>query len=657
MTGTGTATADDVLAGLDPEQSAVARAVRGPVCVLAGAGTGKTRAITHRIAYAVHSGAVDPSELLAVTFTTRAAGELRTRLRALGVPTVQARTFHSAALRQLSYFYERTSGRRLPRVVDSKLGLVARAAGGRGRRGDPALLRDLAGEIEWAKAATVEPERYPEQAARAGRVPPVPATELAAIYARYEEVKAEADLLDFEDLLLATAGLIEEDPRVAAQIRARYRVFVVDEYQDVNPAQQRLLEAWLGGREEICVVGDVGQTIYSFSGASPGYLLEFPRRYPAATVIRLVRDYRSTPQVVGLANAIRDRGPAAERLPLVAYRPAGPPPQFTDYPAEPAEAAAVAARCRELLAEGLPAREIAILYRINAQSQSYEQALSSVGVPYVVHGGERFFERAEVRQAIVLLRGAVRGVDEGQPLVAGVEHVLSALGWTRTAPAGRGAARERWEGLAALVQLAEELAAREPDSGLPRLVAELEERAAVQHAPRPDGVTLASLHAAKGLEWDAVFLVGLVDGVLPITYAVTEGQLDEERRLFYVGVTRARRQLSLSWSLARTPGGRRRAPSRFLDGLRPPSPTRPARSSLPATALEGPLAERLRGWRLERARVAGQPAYCIFSDATLAAIVAGRPDSPTTLAAIPGIGPRKLTAYAEEILQIVRETT
>jgi DNA helicase-2/ATP-dependent DNA helicase PcrA len=690
--------AEAVLAGLDPEQEQAARAVRGPVCILAGAGTGKTRTITHRIAYAVHTAAVPAGQVLAVTFTVRAAGEMRARLRALGVGGVQARTFHAAALRQLRYFAPRVLGGALPELVQNKIRLVAQAAARGGvREADRTLLRDLASEVEWAKVSMVSPADYPALAAAAGREPPLPAATTAAVLAAYEEAKTRAGVLDFEDLLLVTAAVIERHPDVAEEVRARYRHFVVDEYQDVSPLQQRLLDAWLGGRTDVCVVGDPNQTIYSFTGATPSYLLDFPRRHRGAEVVRLLRDYRSTPQVVGLANRVLGR---RSTLRLVGQRRPGPEPAFAEYDDEPAEAAAVAARCRALVDAGLPASEIAVLFRVNAQSEVYERALAEAGVPYLVRGGERFFERPEIREAVVLLRGAARapappegwpedwpeGVDEGvderagpdlpaEPpdraaLPAAVRDVLSALGWSGSAPPPRGAARERWESLAALVGVAEELAATVPGAGLTDLVADLEQRASAQHTPTVQGVTLASLHAAKGLEWDAVFLVGLVEGTVPIQHATTDEQLDEERRLLYVGITRAREHLTLSWSLARAPAGRRtRRRSRFLHGLVPERAV--AQRSGPAgrdaangrggrrgrelpEGADPELFGRLRAWRTARADAQQVPAYVVLNDATLGAIAASRPADVRALVAIPGIGQRKLDLYGPDVLAIVR---
>jgi DNA helicase-2/ATP-dependent DNA helicase PcrA len=382
--------AEVVLAGLDEQQRAAASAVVGPVCILAGAGTGKTRTITHRIAYGVHTGVYVPEQVLAVTFTARAAGELRARLSALGVGGVQARTFHAAAMRQLRYFAPRVLGGPLPPLVDNKLRLVGNAAARARLSTDRTSLRDLASEIEWAKTTLATPDDYPARAAKAGRELPFEAAAVAQVYASYESAKQRDGVLDFEDLLLVTAYTLEEHRDVAQQVRGQYRYFVVDEYQDVNPLQQRLLDAWLGGRAEVCVVGDPNQTIYSFTGADPDYLLGFADRYPDAEVVKLERDYRSTPQVVALANKLIGQAPRRKGLPglrLLGQRPEGPEPVFREHPDEPAEAAAVAAACKALIDDGTPAAEIAVLFRINAQSEVYEAALTDVGVPYVLKGG------------------------------------------------------------------------------------------------------------------------------------------------------------------------------------------------------------------------------------------------------------------------------
>ena len=565
-------TSEALLAGLDPEQRQVALAARGPVCVLAGAGTGKTRAITYRIAYAALSGTVDPAHVLALTFTVRAAGELRGRLRQLGVGQVRASTFHAAALRQLNYFWPRVVGGRPPQLIDSKAGLVREAAKRARVRldGTPGALADTAAEIEWAKVIQVRPDGYPAAAAAAGRSAVAGADNLAAVYAAYEELRRERHLIDFESVLELTAAILIDSRVAAGQVHDIFRHFVVDEYQDVNPLQKLLLEAWLGDRDDLCVVGDPNQVIYSFTGATSTYLTGFTAEFPAATVVRLVRDYRSTPQVVAVANQL-----VRSASPLAAQRPPGPRPVLIEYPDDAAEAAGLAHRVRTLMTAGVPAREIAILVRVNADTERFELALAEAGLPYVIRGAERFYDRPVVRQALVLLRGAARGEaagDSSDSLPDSVRHVLTGIGLTPRPPSAlRGAAsvRENWESLAAIAQLADDMYAAGPEATLADFSAELTMRADLGQAPAVDGVTLASMHAAKGLEWDAVLLPGLVEGLMPIVHARTAEALEEERRLLYVAVTRAREHLCLSWSSARAPGGRGgRQRSRFLDGVR-----------------------------------------------------------------------------------------
>jgi DNA helicase II / ATP-dependent DNA helicase PcrA len=561
---------DAVLSALDPEQREVALAGRGPVCVLAGAGTGKTRAVAHRIAYSAAAGLTDPARVLAVTFTTRAAAELRARLRQLGtvVPDagldrVQARTFHSAALRQLTHFWPAAVGGPPPQVIASKLGLLAQASRRLRLTAGQAELRDAAGEIEWAKVTGVPPDAYPEASARAGRSGPLAPEAIGRLYAGYEELRREQHVVDFESVLELTAAIVAQDPAAAAAVRERYASFVVDEYQDVNPLQKLLLDAWLGDRDDVCVVGDPRQTIYSFTGATPGYLTGFAAEFPAARVIRLVRCYRSTPQVVALANRVEPGGGA-----LAAQRAAGPAPEFAEYPDDLAEASAVARKAAALVAAGTPAAEIAVLVRANAQTAVIEQAMADAAVPFQVRGAEQFFDRPEVRQAVTLLRAAGRSAGAADDPAGQVRPALAGLGLTPQPPAGRGAARDRWESLAALARLADDFFAAHPAATMAGLAASLAERAAAGQAPEAAGVTIATLHAAKGLEWTAVFLPGLADGTLPIVHAQGEDAIAEERRLFYVGITRARERLFLSWALARPPGGRpSRKPSRFLAGL------------------------------------------------------------------------------------------
>ncbi|RAV07024.1 ATP-dependent DNA helicase [Mycolicibacterium sp. GF69] len=686
---------------LDDEQREAVLAARGPVCVLAGAGTGKTRTITRRIAHLVAAGHVAPGQVLAVTFTQRAAGEMRARLRALSnewvgvsAESVQAMTFHAAARRQLSYFWPRVVGDTTWELLDTKFAVVAQAANRARLSTGTDDVRDLAGEIEWAKASLISPEGYPAAVAEIGRDIPFDAAKVAAVYAGYEALKARRDgstLLDFDDLLLHTAAAIESDVAVAQEFRDRYRCFVVDEYQDVTPLQQRVLDAWLGERDDLTVVGDANQTIYSFTGATPRYLLDFSRRFPDAAVVRLERDYRSTPQVVSLANrviaAARGRM-AGSKLHLVGQRDPGPAPTFAEYSDEVAEAKAVAKRIKRLLESGTEPAEIAVLYRINAQSEVYEEALTEAGVAYQVRGGEGFFSRQEIRQALVALqRAAERDVEGALPEV--VRAVLEPLGLTAAPPAGA-KARERWEALTSLAELVDEEVALRPTLDLRALIAELRQRADARHPPVVQGVTLASLHAAKGLEWDAVFLVGLADGTLPISHALAHGPdseaVEEERRLLYVGITRARVHLALSWALARAPGGRQsRKPSRFLNGIAPqssntrdtPTKTRRPRGATPRcrvcnavltappaimlrrcetcpSDIDETLLTELKDWRLRTSKEMSVPAYVVFTDNTLIAIAETLPTDDAALVAIPGIGARKLEQYGADVLALVK---
>ncbi|MFC5728022.1 MULTISPECIES: ATP-dependent DNA helicase UvrD2 [Nocardioides] len=689
-----------LLSALDPEQRQVAETLRGPVRVLAGAGTGKTRAITHRIAHGVLTGVYAPTEVLAVTFTTRAAGELRQRLRTLGAPGVQARTFHSAALRQLRYFWPHVYGTELPVLTESKIGMLAGACRNLGVRTDQALLRDLASEIEWAKVSNVGADVYARVAPAKGRSvgDQTPET-VGRVFAAYEDVKREQGRMDMEDVLLLTAGVLASDERVAAQVRRQYKWFVVDEFQDVSPLQSALLDLWLGGRDELCVVGDPAQTIYSFAGADATYLREFAQRYPGTTSIELVRNYRSTPQIVADANKLL-AGTTSAGVELRSQQPTGSPVRYVGETDEVAEAKAVADRIARLHRAGTTYGEMAVLFRINAQSETFEDALTDRAIPYVVRGAARFFERREVREAVTRLRGAARSGEDDGPWLEVVKAVLASMGWTLEPPSSRGQVRDRWESLQALVDQAEEFATeRGIEASMAAFVADLDRRASEQHAPTADGVTLATFHAAKGLEWDAVFCCGVQVGTVPISYAEqasgaagARDAVEEERRLLYVGMTRARHELMVSWSAARNPGqAARRQPSRFILPMLPESQqpqqtrgrTKVARCReclQPLTSAaekkrgrcahhpvryDEVLFERLKAWRLETARQAGTdedgkegkpvPAYVVFTDATLELIAEQKPASMAALAKVNGVGPSKIERYGEAVLAIVAE--
>ncbi|WP_288969366.1 ATP-dependent helicase [uncultured Microbacterium sp.] len=543
------------LDALDERQRAAASVLRGPVVVLAGAGTGKTRVITHRIAHGVDTGAYSPSRVMAVTFTAKAAGELRGRLRALGVEGVAARTFHATALAQLNFFWPTLAGSPAPSIIDNKVRMLGQAADAIRLRPSTATLRDIASEIEWRKVSMLSIDQY---AALGRPISGVDAGQLIELMRGYEALKDDRRQLDFEDVLLACAGMLEAEPRVAASVHEQYRHFTVDEFQDVSPLQNRLLELWLGDRHDICVVGDASQTIYSFAGAEQRFLLEFERRHPDATVVRLETNYRSQPPILTAANALMHGRPGALELVPAREQFTADAPTVTAYETEGEEAAGIAASISARIEAGASPSEIAVLYRAHAQSAVLQQALAAEGIATSVLGGTRFFAMPEVRQAILALRAAAVAPSE-QGFLPGVQRVLRELGLTDEPPAAGGAQRSGWEARRAILKLAEEAGA---DANLRSFSDALMARAKDQHEPTMRTVTLSTLHAAKGLEWPHVYLAGWAEGSLPISYATTFEAVDEERRLAYVGVTRAARTLALSWS--RSAGRGERSPSRFL---------------------------------------------------------------------------------------------
>lgn len=653
--------ADELLEHLDERQREVAANVNGPMAVLAGAGTGKTRAITYRIAYAVRSGQHDPRNILAVTFTAKAASEMRSRLRDLGVGNVQARTFHSAALSQLRYFWPNAIGGFVPEIRESKMPLVSQAAASLGMAVDRISVRDLAAEIEWSKVSLIAPDEYVKRADAEGRphVADYSHAEIASLIKAYEEVKAERAVIDFEDVIIILIGIMRDRPDIANRIRQQYKHFVVDEYQDVSPMQHRLLQLWLGDRRDLCVVGDVSQTIYSFTGASARYLEDFTKDYPRARTVKLNRDYRSTPQIVELANAMIEpiRSPAS--VELVSAMKSGRPVHFDEYADDADEAANVAGKILSLRESGMPLSEIAILYRINAQSVEFETALAQAGIAFEVKESERFFNRREVRDAMVALRAVARG-PQRDDLPEMVEDTLRVMGWRPEAPEA-GAAKERWESLRAILKLAQDVWDKRKAS-ISEFVAELEERAELGNEPTTNAVTLSSLHAAKGLEWSAVFLVGMSEGLMPISHAKTSDDLAEERRLLYVGITRAREDLFLSYATGNR-GRANRKLSRFLDEHWPVPESRTTRSRRRSRDAKNnwakdnpndvPLFEELRTWRLEKSQATGKPAHVILHDVTLREIAEKKPRDLAELGRVRGIGTRKLTDYGLEILTIV----
>lgn len=539
------ALAEEILNALDPDQRAVALATRGPVCVIAGAGTGKTRAITHRIAYGVAIGTMDPAKVLALTFTAKAAGEMRTRLRALGVPTVAARTIHSAALKQLLYFWPTVFGGRTPDLMTTKTGFLTEAINRAGlseslRATNRELMRDIASEIEWAKVSQIAPPDFVDEISKRSQKPRVIPEQLVQIYTAYESIKKQELAIDFEDVLLLCAAMLEEERDVRERVQDQYRYFTIDEYQDISPIQQRLINAWLGTRKDICVVGDPAQTIYSFAGATPVFLNTFTQRFPEAEVIRLSTGYRSTPEITFAANALLRYGQMGQEL--VAQNEHGSKPTVSVYADEESEIAGVMSDITELLSQGTAPQEIAILARTNAQLKVAEKQMLKLNLPYQVRSTDRFFERKEVRDFIKEVRKASVIPAEGQGWIDELRSLAQ--------PYLTG---ETIDGIAALLHLAREL---DSDSSfapktLRGYLREVEDRVQQNNPPTMPVVTLATLHAAKGLEWERVFLIGASDGQLP----VSDAPIDEERRLFYVGITRAKADLHISY---------KRSPSPFL---------------------------------------------------------------------------------------------
>ena len=700
---------DPLLDTLNDEQREAVTLTSGPLVILAGAGTGKTRVISHRAAYAAQTKAADAKRMLIVTFTEKAAAEMRGRLAGLGLRTVQAATFHAAALRQLAHFWPLAHGEPLPRVLDSKIPLVAPLA--RSLPGGYAFTpaKDLTDEIEWAKNRRIGPSAYVAQAAAAGRQPPVPPDLFASLYRRYEQAKQRAGRIDFEDMLTRAVELYEADPGAIGLVRKRYAWFSVDEYQDTNPLQEALLRLWVGDRRDLCVVGDPDQTIYTFTGASADYLTDFADRWPGAHTVRLTTNYRSTPQVLALANRLI----AGKSLTSVAA--AGPEPEIVTHRSGEAELAAIVAAVPRLLSQGVAASEIAILVRTNAQLVPVEAALTRAGLPFTVRG-TRFHARPEVRAARLALRRTDAGGGSLTDVIAARWRTELGVDVEIEPDTAAGAeARERHASLVTLFAIARELEFSDASASVATFLAELDRRDAAEESAAADGsgITLSTLHRAKGLEWDAVFLPMLEEGGLPIRQALDDPDaLAEERRLLYVGITRARTHLALSWAANRVSAKGRPTPakpSRFLAQLRAggaaaqvrsaSAPIGPGRafvtgdrvshvrhgvgtvsggtrssvsvrfdngvtgnlspSSLdlvgeaPMEPEDQALLDALTAWRLERSRADGVPAYVVADNKTLAAIAVARPRSEGELLAVPGIGPAKLDRYGAELLRLV----
>lgn len=552
-----------LLENLDPEQREAAESLVGPTCILAGAGTGKTRTVTHRIAYGIAKGYYSANRVLALTYTNRAAGELRARLRQLGIGAVSVKTFHAAALSQLEFFWPQFAGVPAPSVLESKARLISKVADEAKIRLDAGALRDFAGEIEWRKYSMLSMDDYAALVKSRPKVAGLSPAKNLELQRAYEEAKIKAQKVDWEDVLVLTLGMLRAEPRALAHVQQQYRFFTVDEYQDISPLQHALLDTWLGNHSDLCVVGDPNQTIYSFTGATSEYLQNFAARYPDANVIQLTRNYRSTQQIVSFANRLTTESSIVE--PLRSEGDVGLAPRSLSFATVADECAALAATIRTKLDQGVKPSDVAVLYRVNGQSEAIEHALTQAGIDYQVRGGERFFNRAEIQNAIRAVRAeAVSNIDK--PLYQAVTDIVRSLGWQTQQPTDKGSPREKWESLNSFLAITEEL----PEGAtIADFAKELDERQRSQHEPVKAAITLSTMHAAKGLEWDLVFIVGLTEGYLPITYAQSESEIREEQRLLYVGLTRARKELTLSWARRDANSTRDREPSRFLNLLAP----------------------------------------------------------------------------------------
>ena len=667
---------EDLLAGLDDDQRVAAETIGGPVVIIAGAGSGKTRTITHRMAYAALSGRQSANSMLALTFTTRAAGELRDRLVKLGLPRVQARTFHSAALRQLKFFWPRFAGQDLFEVVSNNYPLVVEAAARHRIPNDSAMIRDLLFEISWCKARNITSAQYPELAAQTRRGVSIDYELVARVFEEYESVKKRSGALDFDDLLLLNVGMLRESTAIADQVQDTYRHFVVDEYQDVSPIQRTLLSLWLGDNDDLCVVGDPNQSIHGFAGADRKFLLNFEQEFPGARRVTLRRNYRSTPEILALANSVI-AGTGGDTKPQIPVRPSGSPVEAKQFATEAIEAAETAEWLKARHLEGLPWSEMAVLFRIHAQAPKLEAALSASDIPYQTKGMDRFWERSEIRAAVRGLRMTEATPD--QPPLETVRTTLTKFGWAPDPPGGSGKVRERWESLQSLLELIEELVAEEPTTTYSTMLIQILELSNREFVPNPDSVTLSTMHAAKGLEWPAVGVVGMQEGLVPFVMASEPDQLAEEQRLAYVALTRAQNLLRVSWSGDRKGGGK----SRFLTSLPDTSSERP---KWPAKKPKGvpkckvcnkrlqnaneikigrhldcpaeidlTLLEALKEWRGALAKARGIPAYVIFTDLTMIALAESRISSSEELLEVPGIGLRKLELYGDEILELLQQ--
>lgn len=692
-----------LLSGLNPAQREAVVSTQAPLCILAGAGSGKTRVLTRRIAWRIAEETADPGRILALTFTRKAAGELSKRLNQLGVrERVATGTFHSIAFAQLRQFWA-DQNRPVPTLTQSKIRLLMPLLGRTGVNVQNVQGADLASEIEWAKARLITPDRYVQEVQLAGRIPPLGADAMADLYGRYEADKRRRGIIDFDDLLVMTVHAMAADREFAARQRWRFRHLFVDEFQDVNPAQAKLLDGWLGltdGPEDapvhtdvdLCVVGDPNQAIYAWNGADPRFLSAFAQRFPNGGLIRLEDNYRSTPQILTVADAVlglRSR----ESRPLVPHRPDGELPTVTQYPSDLEEARGVARKLREHHHERTPWKHMAILTRTNAQLAVFEEALRAAGIPHRVRGGAAFLQQPDVLRSLSILQDGPPHAPLSSRL-SDLADLVSELADDPNVVLGNEGTNERVDQIEGVIRLGHEYLGAEPGGTVSGFLQWLN-GAITSRSDEPerggDVVELATFHRSKGLEWPIVFVAGLERGFVPIGQADNQDSRDEERRLLYVAVTRAERQLHCSWAASRTFGARTttRTRSLWLDNIDAAitalgsdgstdwqtalQAMRERMSAAKAAGVPGTpgtkragievgskadpaIYERLKAWRASEARHSGVAAFTILHDTSLAAIAESKPVNEEQLLLVAGIGPIKVTRYGPAILQVVNGT-
>ncbi|MDH3705536.1 MAG: ATP-dependent DNA helicase UvrD2 [Acidimicrobiia bacterium] len=673
----------DAAEGLNEQQAAAVTDPAQYLCIIAGAGSGKTRVLTRRIAHGSSTGRFDPRRVLALTFTRKAAHELTSRLRQLGLrDSVAAGTFHGVAYSALRSRWAE-QGRAEPELLDRKVGFVARVLGGRSKL-EPI---DLVADIEWAKARRIGPRRFVEEASRQGRSLAAAPQTVARHYADYEEAKQRRGLIDFDDLLILARRELLADPVYGEAQRWRFRHLFVDEFQDVNPLQFALLEAWLGPDSDLTVVGDPRQAIYGWNGADPEFLESFTELFPDVSTVELNRNYRSTPQVLGIANAVLRHG-----RDLAPTRAPGPLPVTHTYPTDTAEARGIARTVRDRRGPGGRWSDQAVLVRTNAQIPLLEEALRKSGIPFRSRGGPSMLDRPDIKRL-------VRSLPSGQRLDVALADLEAELGEPRgetepdsppatdatpTAPTDEASATaaDRQAAIEQFIRFGHDHLALDAGASVGGFVSWLRTATSSDDGTGGgDAVELATFHSAKGLEWPVVHIGGLEDGLTPIGYAKTAAARREERNLMYVAITRAERELHCSWAEQRKVGRRtaRRTPSPFLvdieDALAAVAQGTPVgdtsahlesqRRALAGKRTRGdtidltdddPTFVALKDWRRRTAEAANVPAFVVFHDRTLKEVAQSRPTTAGELAGISGIGQVKLTRYGDDLLAVVAAT-